>query len=77
MNRTLVIAEWKRAKFSLRAASSCLRDRCYADAVSRAYYAAFHAARAALSNLQDGHYLLQSELASSVIRMRCAVRPAR
>ncbi len=48
MNRTLVIAEWKRAKCSLRAASLCLYRRCHADATSRAYYAVFHAAKAAL-----------------------------
>ena len=48
MNRTLVIAEWRRATAGLRAADSCLRRRCYADAIARAYYAVFHAARAAL-----------------------------
>ena len=53
MNRTLVIAEWRRAKISQRAASVCLRHHCYADAVSRAYYAVFHAAKAALA-LHDG-----------------------
>lgn len=48
MNRALAIAEWRRAKACLRAAASCFRRRCYADAISRAYYAVFHAARAAL-----------------------------
>lgn len=48
MNQTLAIAEWRRAQSSLRAASLCLRHGCLADTVSRAYYAAFHAAKAAL-----------------------------
>ena len=48
MNQALAIAEWRRAQSSLRAASLCLGHRCYADAVSRAYYAVFHAAKAAL-----------------------------
>ena len=53
MNRSLAIAEWRRAELSQRAASACLRHHCYADAVSRAYYAVFHAAKAALA-FQDG-----------------------
>lgn len=53
MNRSLTIAEWSRANYSLRAASLCLLHNCYADAVSRAYYAAFHAAKAALAH-HDG-----------------------
>ena len=53
MNRTLAIAEWRRAELSQRAASVCLRHHCYADAVSRAYYAMFHAAKAALA-FRDG-----------------------
>ena len=48
MNRTHVIAEWRRAGASLRAATLCLYRGCHADAISRAYYAAFHAAKAAL-----------------------------
>lgn len=48
MNRQSVVAEWRRAQASLRAAAVCLRSRCYADAVSRAYYAVFHSAKAAL-----------------------------
>ena len=49
MNLDLAIAEWKRANRSLRAASSCLLHQCHADVVSRAYYAVFHAAKAALA----------------------------
>lgn len=48
MNKPQAIAEWQRAKVSMRAASLCLRYRCYADTISRAYYAVLHAARAAL-----------------------------
>ena len=48
MNHTLVIAEWRRAGHSLHAASLCLHHGCLADTVSRDYYAAFHAAKAAL-----------------------------
>lgn len=48
MNRSLVIGEWRRAAEALGAAQSCRRDGFYADAVSRAYYAILHAARAAL-----------------------------
>lgn len=56
MNHNSAIAEWRRAQASLRAASVCFRDRCYADAVSRAYYAVLHAARAGLlhSNNDSG-----------------------
>lgn len=53
MNRSLAIAEWRRAERSQRAASACIRHHCYADAVSRAYYAVFHAAKAAPA-FQDG-----------------------
>ena len=48
MNQTIVIAEWRRAGRSLHAASLCLRHGCPADTISRDYYAAFHAAKAAL-----------------------------
>ncbi len=49
MNQTLVIAEWRRAMHSLHAASLCLNHGCLADTISRDYYAAFHAAKAALT----------------------------
>ena len=48
MNRNMVLAEWSRAREALRAAETLTRDRCYADAISRAYYAVLHAAKAAL-----------------------------
>lgn len=48
MNRNMVVAQWSRAREALRAAETLTRDRCYADAISRAYYAILHAAQAAL-----------------------------
>lgn len=37
MNRNMVVAEWNRARESLRAAKTLTRDGLYADAISRAY----------------------------------------
>lgn len=48
MNRNMIVAEWSRAREALRAAEILTRDRCYADAISRAYYAILHAAKATL-----------------------------
>ena len=48
MNRNMVVAEWSRARAALRAAETLTREHCYADAISRAYYAILHAAKAAL-----------------------------
>tara|TARA_B100000315_G_C14271314_1_gene448808 strand:- start:97 stop:522 length:426 start_codon:yes stop_codon:yes gene_type:complete len=48
MNRNMTVAEWSRAREALRAAEALTRDRCYADAISRGYYAILHAAKAAL-----------------------------
>lgn len=48
MNRHLAIAEWRRACQALGAAEALTRDGYFADAVSRAYYAVLHAAKAAL-----------------------------
>jgi len=45
MNRNMVVAEWNRARESLRAAETLTRDGLYADAISRAYYAILHAAK--------------------------------
>lgn len=44
----MVVAEWRRASESLSAAEVLMREGCHADAVSRAYYASMHAAKAAL-----------------------------
>ncbi len=48
MNRDLVLAEWRRAQQALRAGELLTAEDCYADAVTRTYYAVFHAAKAAL-----------------------------
>lgn len=48
MSRNMIVAEWSRAREALRAAETLTRDRCYADAISRAYYAILHAAKATL-----------------------------
>ena len=48
MNRSMVLAEWHRARESLRAAETLTRDGFYADAISRAYYSLLHAAKAGL-----------------------------
>lgn len=48
MNRTVVLAEWRLARNALRAAQLLAQHGIYADAVSRAYYAVLHAAKAAL-----------------------------
>jgi uncharacterized protein (UPF0332 family) len=45
----LAVAEWHRAQRALRAAETLLESGLFADSVSRAYYATFHAARAALA----------------------------
>ena len=42
------MAEWSRAHEALRAAETLTREHCYADAISRAYYAILHAAKAAV-----------------------------
>ena len=44
----MVLAEWVRAYASLQAAENLTHDGLYADAISRAYYAVLHAAKAAL-----------------------------
>jgi hypothetical protein len=44
----MVLAEWKRARESLRAAETLTREGLCADAISRAYYAILHGAKAAL-----------------------------
>jgi len=48
MNRETVLAEWRRARQSLRAAQVLTAEQCPEDAVSRAYYAILHGAKAAL-----------------------------
>jgi uncharacterized protein (UPF0332 family) len=48
VNRDLVLVEWRRAGQVLRAAQLLSAEGYPEDAVSRAYYAVFHAAKAAL-----------------------------
>lgn len=48
MSAAAALAEWRRAQAALGATDSCRRDGYHADAVSRAYYAVLHAARATL-----------------------------
>ena len=48
MNRNMVLAEWYRARESLLAGESLTRNGLFADAISRAYYAILHAAKAGL-----------------------------
>ena len=48
MNRELVDQELHRAQQSLQAAQKLLEDDLFADAISRAYYACLHSAKAAL-----------------------------
>ena len=44
----MVMAEWNRARETLRAAETLTREHCYADVISRAYFPNLHAAKAAL-----------------------------
>ena len=48
MNRSMVVADWNRARESLRAAKTLTRNGLYADAISRAYCAILHAAKVGL-----------------------------
>ena len=48
MSRENVIAEWRRGRQSLRASELLMQSGYREDAVSRAYYAILHAAKAAL-----------------------------
>ena len=48
MSEVQTIAEWRRAEDSLQVARLFLQHSFYADAISRAYYAVFHAAKASL-----------------------------
>ena len=48
MNRDIVLREWVRATITLRATQLLVTEGYHDDAVSRAYYAVLHAAKAAL-----------------------------
>ena len=64
MNRDLVLAEWRRAVESLRAAELLAREKFPTDSVGKTYYAVLHAAKAALEVRDVG-----AESHSSVRRM--------
>ena len=49
MTASVVNSEWRRARDCIGAARLCHNGGFYADAVSRAYYAVMHAAKAALA----------------------------
>ena len=49
MTESLAIAEWQRAEDCRQVAHLCLQHGFYADAIARSYYAALHAAKAALA----------------------------
>ncbi|MDE2786759.1 MAG: HEPN domain-containing protein [Chloroflexota bacterium] len=49
MSESLAIAEWQRAEDCRQVARLCLQHGFYADAIARSYYAALHAAKAALA----------------------------
>lgn len=65
-----VAAEWRRAQESLGAALVCRDNGFYADAVSRAYYAIMHAAKAALPNdvKADSHNGLINQFSLHLIK---------
>ena len=48
MDKSIVLAEWQRGEGNLRTSDLSLREALYAPAISNAYYAILHAARAAL-----------------------------
>jgi uncharacterized protein len=48
VNHDLILAEWQRGYEALRAAELLATEGWYADAISRAYYATLHAAKAIL-----------------------------
>ena len=54
MNVAGALLEWRRAQSALGASESCRRDEYYADAISRAYYAVLHAAKAVLAGYGFG-----------------------
>lgn len=68
---SVVGAEWLRARASMGAAEVCRNNGFHADAISRAYYAILHAAKAALalqgfSNVK-GHGAVQRLFGSQLV----------
>ena len=64
-------AEWRRANESLAAALLCLNNVLNADAISRAYYAVIHAAKAALELRDvsaDSHQGVRNQFGLYIVR---------
>ncbi len=64
-------AEWRRANESLTAALLCLNNRLNADAISRAYYAVIHAAKATLALRDvsaDSHRGVRNQFGLYIVR---------
>lgn len=71
MNAEYVFAELDRSEQSLQAARVLERAGLYADAVSRAYYAVMHSARAALlfhDEITESHSALRNRFGAVLVR---------
>ena len=71
MNSEHVLAELRRGRTALEAARLLSRAGLYADATSRAYYAAMHAARAALlfhDEVTESHAALRNRFGAVLVR---------
>lgn len=71
MNPKNVLAEFSRAQKSLQAAKLLQADGLFEDAVSRAYYAVMHAAKAALlihDRLAESHVAIRRYFGSVLVR---------
>src|SRR5437763_8209558 len=71
MNSEHVLAELRRGRTALEAARLLSRAGLYADATSRAYYAAMHAARAALlfhDEVTESHAGLRSRFGAVLVQ---------
>ena len=72
MRDEMALAEWRRAKECLDAAWHCASGGFYADAISRAYYAVLHAAKAVLQLRgidARSHMGIMSLFGSSIVRL--------
>ena len=72
MSADVARAEWRRANESLAAALLCLDNGLNADAISRAYYAVMHAAKAALEIRDvnaDSHQGVRNQFGLHIVRL--------
>ena len=72
MSADVARAEWRRANESLTAALLCLDNGLNADAISRAYYAVMHAAKAALEIRDvstDSHQGVRNQFGMHIVRL--------